>query len=592
MITGNRAFEGKSQASLIGAIMNSKPQPMTEVQTMTPPALDRVVKKCLAKAQEDRWQSAKDLHDELRWIADGGSEVGVATDAAGVSSRTSWRGAIPLALAIGVGTIIASVAVWNLRPVPSLPVTRTVVALQADEVILPTAIVPLALSPDGSLMVYSAQKGNDPVRLYLRPMNSLGDQLLSGTDGATSPFFSPDGQWVGFFAARQLKKVPIAGGAVLTICSTSDRAQGASWGADDRIIFSSVGAQGLHWVSADGGTPETLTSPDVGSQDSFHRWPEILPGGQAVLFATTAGSESVSTIVAQRLDTGERKVLLQGGGFPYYVSTGHLVYNRTGTLMAVPFDLDRLEISGSPVPVIEGIRSPITALGGAHFAISRTGTLAYIAGSAEESASRLVWVDRQGVAEPLSAPPRNYVFPRVSPDGQRVAAGITEVETHIWVYDILRTTLTRQTFEGGINTTPTWSPDGKLESIDSTQQPRLLGLRFRRNPFGSYLGRSLPAGGDGREKGDGVARFQIVGHPRCSSVRCFPGPRRHHSRPESNRELPLACRPRDHGRFVHKLVSDVDGGADRRACFSLAGRQSLRPKGLARPPTPATATCL
>ena len=193
MATGKKAFEGTSQASLIGAIMNSEPQPMTEVKTMTPPALDRVVKKCLAKAQEDRWQSAKDLHDELRWIADGGSEVGVATDAAGVFSRTSWRGAIPLALGLGVGAIIASVAGWNLRPVPSLPVTRMVVALQADEVIPPTTMAPLALSPDGSHMVYSAQKGNDPPQLYVRSMNRLEDEALLGTEGGDSPFFPPTG---------------------------------------------------------------------------------------------------------------------------------------------------------------------------------------------------------------------------------------------------------------------------------------------------------------------------------------------------------------------------------------------------------------
>ena len=177
----------------------------------------------------------------------------------------------------------------------------------------------------------------------------------------------------------------------------------------------------------------------------------------AVLYEMVTGKRA--------FEPGERKVLLQGGSFPNYVSTGQLVYNRTGTLMAVPFDLDRLGISGSPVPVIEGIRSPIAVLGGADFAISRTGTLADIAGSAEESASRLVWVDRQGVAEPSSAPPRNYEFPRVSPDGQRVAAGIREDETHIWVYDILRTTLTRQTFGGGLNTAPAWSPDGKVARV-------------------------------------------------------------------------------------------------------------------------------
>ncbi len=172
---------------------------------------------------------------------------------------------------------------------------------------------------------------------------------------------------------------------------------------------------------------------------------------------------SGGAIMAQRLDTGERKLLMQGGTFfPHYLSTGHLVYDQAGTLMAVPFDPDRLEISGSPVPVIESIRSRGTVRGGAQFAVSRTGTLAYVPGTVEESARTLVWVDRQGVAEPLPAPPRQYEYPEVSPDGQRVAVGIAEKgEIHVWVYDVSRNGLTRLTFEGTRATTPTWSPDAQ-----------------------------------------------------------------------------------------------------------------------------------
>ena len=485
MLTSKRVFEDEDVSMTLSKVLQREPD-FDVLPGVVPTHVRQTLRLCLRKPLKER---VPDI-GAVRLALEGAFETGASHAAASVGvAQPVWRRAMPLALTAVVGVIIGITA-WNLKPTlqPSLPVSRTVVALQADETILSTA-VPLALSPDGSLLVYAAQKGNDPVRLYLRPMNSLEDQLLSGTDGASNPFFSPDGQWVGFFAARQLKKVPITGGAVLTISSTSDRAQGASWGADDRIIFSAVGSPGLMQVSSDGGTPETLTSPDVGSQDSFHWWPEILPGGQAVLFTTISGVEGDSTIVAQRLDTGERKVLVQGGSFPHYVSTGHLVYNQSETLMAVPFDLDRLEISGPPVPVIEGIRSPMMLRrDNAHFAISRTGTLAYIAGIAEESASTLVWVDRQGVAEPLSAPPRNYGFPQVSPDGQRVAAGITEGETHIWVYDILRTTLTRQTFGGGVNTTPVWSPDGR----------RLAFLSNREGPLNMFW--QLADGGGGVER--------------------------------------------------------------------------------------------
>ena len=450
MLTGKRAFEGEDVSMTLSKVLQLEPD-FGAMPSDVPPRVSQTLRVCLRKEWRER---ASDIHD-VRLALEGAFETDVSPRVESVEmAQPVWRRAMPLALT-AVVAVISSITVWNLKPTLPQPVSRTVVALHADETILRSAIVPLALSPDGSLMVYSAQKGNDPVRLYLRPMNSLEDQLLSGTDGATSAFFSPDGQWVGFCAARELRKVPITGGTALSICNIADRGLGASWGADGRIIFSSVGGSGLMQVSSDGGTPEPLTSPDAGLE-GFHRWPQILPGGHAVLFAISTGSVSArgdSTIVAQQLNTGERKVLLQGGTFPHYVSTGHVVYHRGGTLMAVPFDLDRLEISGSPVPVIEGIRSPVRD-GGPRFAVSRTGTLAYIPGSTEESASRMVWVNRQGVAEPLSAPPRNYEFPRVSPDGRRVAAGIAEGEIHVWVYDIRRTTLTRQTFEGTTNTTP------------------------------------------------------------------------------------------------------------------------------------------
>ncbi len=471
MATGKKAFEGNSQASLIAKILEVDPQPMSELQPLTPTALDRVVKTCLAKDPDDRWQSARDLYRELKWIAEGTTDASLPTTAAGIPAGSGWSQLLlPVVASVVVAASIASVAVWNLKPAPARPVTRTVVALQADETIQSSAIVPLAFSPDGSQMVYSAQKGDDPPRLYLRPMNSLEDQPLSGTEGANHPFFSPDGQWVGFFAEGELKKGPITGGTVLTICTTSGRTQGASWGTDDRIIFSTIGALRLLQVSADGGTPEVLTSLEGGPLESFLSWPEILPGGKAVLFATGDG-----TIVVQRLDTGERKVLLQGGTFPHYVSTGHLVYSREGTLMAVLFDPDQLEISGSPVPVIEGIRSPVRAFGGAQLTISKTGALAYVVGSADESEGTLVWVDRQGISEPLAAPLRDYEYPRVSPDGQRIAVGIRERENEVYigVYDVSRSTLTRLTFESGFNTVPAWSPDGKRLAFTSDREGRL-----------------------------------------------------------------------------------------------------------------------
>ena len=261
-----------------------------------------------------------------------------------------------------------------------------------------------------------------------------------------------------------MKKVAITGGTAVTLFRLGERPRGASWGADDRIIFGRLSTQGLLRMSADGGTAEALTSSDASAQEPFASWPEILPDGQAVLF------DSDGAIMAQRLDTGERKVVVRGGTFPHYLSTGHLVYDQAGTLMAVPFDLDRLEISGSPVPVIEGIRSAGSLRGGPQFAVSRTGTLAYVPGTGEESASTLVWVDRQGVAESLPAPPRQYEYPQVAPDGQRIAVGIAEKdEIHVWVYDVSRNGLTRVTF-GTRTTAPIWSPDAERIVFTSNRE--------------------------------------------------------------------------------------------------------------------------
>ncbi len=487
MLTGGRAFPGEDMTDTLAAVVRSEPS-WDALPAALSPTLRVYLLRCLHKDPKQRLGDIRNMRLALEGAFDVTSPQAVESVGA---EETPWRRTRSWALPALVA-VTSGIAVWNLKPTPpqpALPVSRTVVALQADETILPNALGPLTLSPDGSLMVYAAQVGNDPVRLYLRRMDSLEHTALSGTDGADSPFLSPDGQWLGFFAGRELKKVPITGGTALTICSTADRGMGARWGPDDHIIFGSVGGSGLLRVSAEGGTPEPLTSRDAGSQGVWQGWPEILPGGQEVLFATATGSDSDVAIVAQRLDTGERKVLMQGGSTPRYASTGHLVYNQAGTVMAVPLDLDRLEVSGSPVPVVEGVRSPSDALRAGHFAISRTGTLAYIAGSAEESMSRLVWVDRQGVAEPLSAPPRSYEFPRVSPDGQWVAAGIAEDETHVWVYEILRTRLTRQTFGPGNNTVPQWSHDGKRFAFVSTREGPPLSIFWQLADGGGGLER-------------------------------------------------------------------------------------------------------
>ena len=472
MGTGKGAFPGETQASVIAKILEVDPPPMSELQPMMPPAIDRVVKKCLRKDAEERWQSARDVTDELKWISEGGLEVGVATAAATVPARAGLRRAVPMVLTAVVAIIITGIAVWVLTPTPTRPITRLTLALPTTEqlgsqgggggrggLIMPV----VALSPDGTRLIYVANE-----QLFLRPMDRLEATPIPGTEGAHFPFFSPDGLWVGFFADGKLKKVSVSGGAPLTLCDAPD-SRGGSWVSDDTIVFTPIAAGGLWQVSAAGGTPQQLTSFDLTKGETGHWFPQSLPGGRAVLFRVQP--RSLNRIEVLSLETGERKVLIERGTDARYVPTGHLVYAQgetPGTLLAVPFDSERLEVTGAPAPILEGVmQSPVSNL--AQFSFSSQGSLVYVPGGVQEQGFTLVWVDRQGAVDPLPAPPRVYLNARLSPDGQRMAVTIAENPSDVWVYDISRDTLTRLTFEGD-NRLPVWTPDGERVTFRSDRE--------------------------------------------------------------------------------------------------------------------------
>jgi eukaryotic-like serine/threonine-protein kinase len=471
MATGKKAFEGKSQASVISAIMSSDPPPISTLQPMTPPALDRVVKKCLAKEPEKRWQAASDVCDELKWIAEGGSQGTLAPTAAVKGIRALGRRALILSLGtLLLGAAIGSLAFWSLKPTPSpQPVTRTVITLPSGQQLAGLDSGPAeALSPDGTHLAYVARQGSTQ-QLYLRAMDSLEARPIPGTEGAVNPFFSPDSQWVGFFAGGTLKKVSVSGGAALTL-AYAGLPVGASWGGQGMIAFAPTINGVLQQVPDAGGTPQPLTRFEKG--DVIHLWPEFLPGSKAVLFA--AGPSGINftnaQLAVQSVGTGQRRNLIQGGIMcPRYAPSGHLVYAQRGTLMAVPFDPQRLEITGMAAPVVEGVlQSPVS--GAAQYSFSSTGSLVYVSGGIQSAQSRLAWVNRTGADQPLAAPMRTYQFPRLSPDGRRVAVGITEQESQTWLYDLSRETLTRLTFEGSTNLYPVWTPDGKRIAFQSNKE--------------------------------------------------------------------------------------------------------------------------
>jgi serine/threonine protein kinase/Tol biopolymer transport system component len=476
MVTGTKAFEGKSQASLMAAILERDPPLLSTIQPLTPPALDHVVQTCLAKDPDDRWQTAREVLRELTWTADRLAHGLEGRDAQLASPR--WRRPVPLVAAGLVGAVaalVASASVWMMRPTASPAssgVARLTIALPSgDQVVTLKAggglqTPALALSPDGRLLVYVGIRDGRQ-QLYVRSLDSLESRPITGTDGATNPFFSPDGQWVGFFAQGKLRKVSVIAGAVQVLCEASI-AMGGSWGPDNSIYFAATNISGLSKVSASGGTAEAITKLDRSKGEVSHRWPQVLPGGKALLFTVWTGPGSDEReIDAQSLDSGQRHVLVRGGDTGRYVPTGHLVYARADAdaLMAVPMDLARLEVSGAPATLPEEVLSWGE---GAQYAVSDVGILLFLPGNAQRFERRLVWVDRKGTVEPLPAPARPYNNPAISPDGRRAVVDIEGGTWGTWIYDFSRTTLTPLSTRGS-SQAPIWTPDGKRVAYRGTR---------------------------------------------------------------------------------------------------------------------------
>jgi serine/threonine-protein kinase len=473
MLTGRKAFEGRSQSGLIAAIMHVDPPRITEVKSMIPPALARVVKMCLAKDPDQRWQSAHDLATELQWIGEGGPDPANST-ANTRSVAQGWRRMGSLAVVSSLlGAAVAAIFAWNLKPVASLvpaPPGHFVLSLPPGQQLADVNFPVIAVSPDGSRLAYVARGNNTPQQIYIRPLNSPDPNPLPGTEDAAHPFFSPDGEWLAFFTGNKLMKVPLRGGSPLTICSPGgDYWAGGTWGADGQIVFQNVNLGDLLRVSADGGTPERLTTLNSKSSEQSSRWPEFLPGFETLLFTTStiASRWQPAQISLYNLRTRERRDLQAGTGTrPRYIPTGYLSYANAGTLMAVAFDSQKMKVLGPPVPIADRVTQSDSS-GVAQYSFSDNGVLTYVSGGVLEGLRKMVWVDRKGKEQAINAPPRDYSRnPRLSPDGHRVAIPIAGVE--IWVYDLERQSLNRLTFEGSAGgEVPSWTPDGKYITFNS-----------------------------------------------------------------------------------------------------------------------------
>jgi Tol biopolymer transport system component len=470
MLTGRRAFAGDELSDVLASVLAREPD-WTLLPRGLSPVLGICLKRCLHKDRRQRIGDAQ----TVRLALEGAFETEAAQVPQPVGDvRPAWRRALPVTAALMVGGLLVALTAWIFWPsVAPQAVSRFNVGMPSDQVLRQTGHSVIAISPDGRHFVYNTAKG-----LYLRAMSTLDARLLAGTEGNSlaNPFFSPDGESVGYFEGGQLKRISISGGTAVPICAATDLFSGARWSLDDTILFGQ--AQGIMRVSANGGTPELLIP--AGKNEVMYG-PQLLPDGKSVLFSVTTGTGRTrwdqAQVVVQSLRTGKRMVLRHGGSDARYVPTGHLIYAQGAALFAVSFDVDGLTINSAPVSILEGIQragNPAVNTAAANYAVSERGTLVYVGDGIlrgfvsgdglGQPASTLVWVDRAGREEPLGVPPRVYTYPRLSPDGTRVAVAIGNSRAGaggIWIWDVRRQTMTRFTFSQQQDNIPVWSPDGR-----------------------------------------------------------------------------------------------------------------------------------
>ena len=407
--------------------------------------------------------------------------------------RRLLRGTAAVSLAFAAGGLL----VWSLQRNRSVEVAHLQVATGTETSVADRLSTPsLALSPDGDRLAYVARRNTTSV-LRIRRLSDRATATLAGTEGATSPFFSPDGQWLGFVSSdNKLKKIPVTGGAALVICNVPQSVfRGASWGDDDWIVFAQHSGSGLSRVRAGGGDPEGLTTPSRDRLEKTHRFPEVLPGANAVLF-TSYTADITSFDEAQlellSLDTGERQVLVRGAAQGRYASSGHVVFGRGGSLFAVPFDLRRREVTGTPVPVLDSVTMGTS--GSTELALSRTGVLAYISGGQSPDRNSLIASDRRGRLTSMMEERRDFADPRFSPDGTRILVHVDGPNEHLWMYHTIRKTFARLTFAWDY-VSSIWTPDGRQITFFSGVPGMLIGsLPADAGGPGSPLVERPPAG--------------------------------------------------------------------------------------------------
>jgi serine/threonine-protein kinase len=480
MLTGLKVFNADTATETLAAVLMRDPD-LNALPPALHPGLRRLVARCLEKNPKRRWHAIGDVRYEIESIVANpqttSSAPAAASTAPAAVPRPLWARALPL-LITAVVVAAGAIALEQLRSVPVAPLVRFPFVLPDDQAFTTINSGSIAVSPDGTRVVYVANR-----QLYIRAIGDMEAKPIPGTQlNVSYPFFSPEGQWIGFWSGQDgaIKKVAITGGAPITLSRLDARGtagiQGASW-EGDTIVFA-VNGSGIFRVPANGGEPGLIARA---SEAEVLYGPQLLEGGKAVLYTVTAESGAdrweKAQIVVQSIGANDRKVVVRGGSAAQYIAaTGHLLFALGGTLLAQPFDVRRMEVRGGPIPLVEQVaraRNAALQSGVAHFAVSPSGTLASITGatSAANAPVALALVERSGASHLLEVPPQPYLYPRISPDGRQLAVATDDGrEANIWVGDVKASGSLRRLTFGGRNLFPTWSPDGRFLAFQSDRE--------------------------------------------------------------------------------------------------------------------------
>jgi hypothetical protein len=479
MLTGKRAFAGDEMSDVLAAVLRQDVD-LTALPVTTPPRLRRLVARCLDRDPRMRLRDIGESRVAIDKILMGPADEAVASPTTASVAAPRWRRVLPWVVAgtfgVGLALVLLLWVPWDPRPTGAPLRLEAALGTDASLVSAVGAGVPVGnaavVSPNGSKLAFVAQPHGGAPRLYIRPLDQLTATLLAGTEGAAGPFFSPDGQWLGFFAGGKLMKIAVTGGAS-TPLADAPTARGGSWAEDGMIIFAPSATGGMWRVSATSGkAAEPLTTLAQG--EATHRWPQVLPGGRAVLYTVSAvtGNFANAWLAVQPLPTGTPTIVQRGGSYGRYLRSGlgssrraereggHLTWVHNGTLFAEPFDLATLTATGLAVQVVQGVVSGATN-GGAQVEVSRTGTLVYLPGGETASTAPLDWLTRDGKTTPLRSTPAAWNGVQIAPVGRRLAFSLTDTNSNVWTYEIGRDLPRQLTFDAGAVRSPIWTPNGE-----------------------------------------------------------------------------------------------------------------------------------